>query len=154
MKKALASVLIALVAVLVAPVGAAERGTEEEAMALVKRAAGYLKEHGKEKAFAEFHSPSGGFKSKDLYIIAFLADGDGIVRANGANYRLVGKNVADLRDADGKYFIKHILDVAKTQNGKGWVDYKWPNPTSGAIEAKRTYVERVDDVLLGCGVYK
>ncbi|HCE07957.1 MAG TPA: histidine kinase, partial [Oxalobacteraceae bacterium] len=38
--------------------------------------------------------------------------------------------------------------------GKGWVDYKWPNPATKILEAKSSYVERYEDVYVGCGIYK
>jgi signal transduction histidine kinase len=134
--------------------GAAEKGTADEAVAMVKKAAEFLKKNGKEKAFAEFNNPKGQFIQKDLYIFTFLANGDGIEQANGANVKLVGKNVLEMKDADGKYLIKDILALGMGKEGKGWVDYKWPNPSTGTIDAKRTYVERVEDVIIGCGVYK
>jgi cytochrome c len=133
---------------------AADKATADDAVAMVKKAGDYIKKNGKDKAFAEFNNPKGPFIDRDLYIFAFLANGDGIERANGANIKLVGKNVLELKDADGKYMIKSVLEIGAKEGGKGWVDYKWPNPVSGAIEAKRTYVERVDDVVVGCGIYK
>lgn len=134
--------------------GAAEKGTADEAVAMVKKAAEFLKKNGKEKAFLEFNNPKGQFIHKDLYIFAFLANGDGIEQANGANYRLVGKNVKEMRDADGKFLIKDILALGMGKEGKGWIDYKWPNPATGNIDSKRTYVERVEDVVIGCGIYQ
>ncbi len=56
--------------------------------------------------------------------------------------------------ADGRYLIKDILALGMSKEGKGWVDYKWPNPSTGTIDSKRTYVERVEDVIIGCGIYK
>ena len=134
--------------------GAAEKGTADEAVAMVRKAAEFLKKNGKEKAFAEFNNPKGQFIQKDLYIFTFLANGDGIEQANGANVKLVGKNVLEMKDADGKYLIKDILALGMGKEGKGWIDYKWPNPSTGTIDGKRTYVERVDDVVIGCGIYK
>lgn len=46
-----------------------------------------------------------------------------------------------------------FIDVANSK-GKGWVDYKWPNPTTKAVEAKSTYIEKTDDLVIGCGIYK
>ncbi|MQA19599.1 cache domain-containing protein [Rugamonas rivuli] len=134
--------------------GAAEKGTADEAVAMVKKASEFLKKNGKEKAFAEFNNPKGQFISKDLYIFAFGANGDGVELANGANIKLVGKNVLEMKDADGKFLIKDILALGMSKEGKGWVDYKWPNPSTGTVDGKRTYVERVDDVVIGCGIYK
>ena len=133
---------------------AAEKGSADEAVAMVKKAGEFLKKNGKEKAFAEFNNPKGQFIHKDLYIFTFLANGDGIEQANGANVKLVGKNVTEMRDADGKYLIKDILVLGMGKEGRGWVDYKWPNPATGTIDSKRTYVERVEDVIIGCGIYK
>jgi cytochrome c len=146
--------LVAALMMLALSAGAAEKGTADEAVAMVKKAGDFLKKHGKERAFAEFNNPKGAFLHKDLYIFTFLANGDGIEQANGVNVKLVGKNVTDMKDADGRYLIKDILALGMGKEGKGWVDYKWPNPSTGTIDSKRTYVERVEDVIIGCGIYK
>lgn len=147
-------ILMVLLMVWMGVASAAEKGTADEAVAMVKKAGDFLKKNGKEKAYAEFNNPKGQFIQKDLYIFTFSANGDGIETSNGANQKLVGKNVKEMKDADGKFLIKDILAVGMGKEGKGWVDYKWPNPSTGTIDAKRTYVERVDDVVIGCGIYK
>jgi cytochrome c len=155
MSKVLKSMMVALSLLAFSlTANAAAKGTADEAVAMVKKAGEFLKKNGKEKAFAEFNNPKGQFIQGDLYIFTFLANGDGIEQANGANPKLVGKNVSEMKDADGKFLIKDILAVGMSKDGKGWVDYKWPNPATGKIDGKRTYVERVDDVLIGCGIYK
>jgi cytochrome c len=146
--------VVAALMMLALSAGAAEKGTADEAVAMVKKAGDFLRKHGKEKAFAEFNKPKGAFLYKDLYIFTFMANGDGIEQANGANVKLVGKNVMEMKDADGRYLIKDILALGMGKEGKGWVDYKWPNPSTGTIDSKRTYVERVEDVIIGCGIYK
>jgi cytochrome c len=130
---------------------AGDTGTPAQAMAMVKKAGEYLKANGKEKAFAEFSNPSGSFKDRDLYIMVY--DMNGVNVAHGANPKLIGKNLIDLKDADGTMIVRSFVELANTK-GKGWVDYKWPNPVSKAIEAKSTYIEKHGDVLIGCGVYK
>lgn len=126
-------------------------GTKAEAKAMVEKAASYLKTYGKEKSFAEFMQPKGQFKDRDLYIYAL--DKTGKVLAHGGIPSLVGMDFSKTKDADGKLFIKEILDGAQT-NGSGWVDYKWTNPVSKKIEPKSAYFLRADDVVLGCGAYK
>lgn len=130
---------------------AAEKGTAEEATAMVKKGVDYVKAHGKEKAFAEFSNPSGQFVKGDLYVMVY--DMDGLNKAHGANPKLIGKNLLDIKDANGVYIVKSFIEVAKGK-GKGWVDYKWPNNITKAVESKSTYVEKVDDVLIGVGIYK
>lgn len=130
---------------------AAERGTADEAVALVQKAVAFMKANGKEKAYAEFNNPNGQFKDRDLYI--FVIDMTGLEWANGANQKIVGKNVLDLKDAEGKMMVKSFIDLAKTK-GKGWVDYKWPNPVQKTVESKSTYLEKYEDVLVASGIYK
>lgn len=126
------------------------QGTPAEAEAIVKKAAAYIKANGKEKAIAEFNNASGQFRDKDLYITAYELDGT--CRAH-FNPKLVGKNLTELRDKDGKFFIKDRLDIA-TKKGKGWQDYKYVNPVTKEVEPKAVYVEKAGDLVLACGAYK
>jgi signal transduction histidine kinase len=66
---------------------------------------------------------------------------------------LIGKNLLDVPDADGKLFRREMLALAHGA-GHGWVDYKFRNPETGKVEAKRTYVLPVGDVALEAGIYK
>jgi cytochrome c len=149
MKAMLQAVILSLLCSTFAFAG--ERGTADEAVALVQKAVAYLKANGKEKAYAEFNNPNGQFKDRDLYI--FVIDMTGLEWANGANQKIVGKNVLDLKDADGKPMVKNFIELAKTK-GKGWVDYKWPNPVQHTVESKSTYLEKYEDVLVASGIYK
>lgn len=131
---------------------AAERGTADEAIAMVKKAVAYMKENGREKAFSEFaNTADAQFHDRDLYI--FVYDMNGYNVAHGNNPKMVGKNLLEMKDNDGKYIIKGFIDVAKAK-GKGWVDYKWPNPVTKAVEQKSSYIEKVGDLIVGCGIYK
>ena len=132
---------------------AAVRGTPEEAMALVKKAAMYLKAHGKDKAFAEFNDTKGQFVDRDLYIFVYDLKGTNLAIGNGRSDKMVGKNLYDMRDVDGVYLIKAFIDTANA-NGKGWVDYRWPNPRTDVMERKSSYVMKAGDMLIGCGAYK
>lgn len=129
-----------------------ERGTSDEAVAMVKKAVAYTKDAGKEKAFADFNDTGNKqFHDRDLYI--FVYDMNGVNLSHGNNPKMVGKNLIEMRDADGKFIIKGFVEVASSK-GKGWVDYKWPNPVTKAVESKSSYVEKVDNMIVGAGVYK
>lgn len=136
---------------LILPACAADHGTAQEAEAMVKKAISYMKTKGAEAAYPEFNNPKGSFSDRDLYI--FVLDLSGKTLAHGSNPKLIGKNISTLRDVDNKAFIEEMLAVAKSK-GQGWVDYKWPHPTTKAIEAKSTYFEKSGDVVVGCGIYK
>lgn len=131
---------------------AADKGSAEEAMAMVGKAVALVKAEGKEKAFAAISDPSNKtFHDRDLYI--YVYDLNGVAVAHGNNPKMVGKSLIGLKDNEGKPLIKEMVDLAKTK-GKGWVEYKWPNPATKAVEPKAGYIEKVDDILIGSGIYK
>jgi len=124
---------------------------KSDAEAMVKKAVSYLKANGKEKAFTEFSDPKGKFVEGDLYV--FVYDLNGVCLAHGGNPKMVGKELIDLKDADGKSFVKERIELAQSK-GSGWQNYKWSNPVSKRIEDKTAYIEKVDDCIVGCGAYK
>ncbi len=126
-------------------------GTADEAKALVAKAIASIQSNGKDKSFAEFSDNKGKFVDRDLYI--FVVDFNGLTLAHGGNAKLVGKDMSGLKDADGEYFIKKMMTLAKAK-GSGWVDYKWANPVSKKIEPKSTYIQALDNYFVGCGIYK
>lgn len=132
---------------------ASERASAAEAEAMVKKAVAFLKANGKEKSFAEFSNPKGQFVDRDLYIFVYDMQGTNLAIGNGNASKMVGKNLIEMRDADGRYIIKGFIELLNAK-GKGWFDYKWPNPVSKAVEQKSGYVEKVDDMIVGSGIYK
>ncbi len=128
-----------------------ERGTKDEAKAMVEKAAAFYKENGKDKAIAEFNNPKGQFIDRDLYV--FALDMQGIRVAHGTNQKLVGKSILDFKDVDGKPYGQEIVDIGKGA-GTGWVDYKFTDPLTKKIGEKTTYVSRVDDIIIASGAYK
>lgn len=130
---------------------AAEKGTAAEAEAMVKKAVAYYKANGRDKAFAEFSNPKGQFVDRDLYI--FVYDFSGKCVAHGANQKMIGIDLLEMKDPDGKQYVKERIAIARTK-GQGWQDYKFPNPTSKKIEQKSAYIEKLGDYVIGCGAYK
>jgi signal transduction histidine kinase len=108
-----------------------------------------------EAAFPLFHDRTGSFIAKDAYI--FVIDprsGDELV--NPAHPNLEGRNVLDVKDTQGKPFVREMLELARA-SGTGWVRYLWPKPGESISTEKSTYVSRakVGDrwLLVGAGVY-
>ena len=130
---------------------ASEYGTSDEAEAMVKKAISFLKANGKEKAFAEINTPKGQFVDRDLYI--FVYDLNGKCVAHGFNPKMIGKDLLEMKDVDGKFYVKERIEIAKTK-GKGWQDYKFTDPVSKKIEQKTAYIEKTEDIIVGCGIYK
>ena len=130
---------------------AAEKGTKAEAQAMVKKAIAFYKANGKDKALAVFSDPKGQFVDKDLYI--FVYDLNGKCVAHGFNQKMIGKDLLDMTDSEGKAYVKERVTIAKTK-GNGWQDYMFTDPISKKLEHKSAYIEKVDDIIIGCGVYK
>lgn len=136
-----------------AGIAAEDKGTSEQAQAMVKKAVAHFKSAGKEKAFTDFSDPADKkFHDRDLYVMVY--DLNGVNAAHGANPKLIGKNLIELKDAGDKFIIKEMIKTATSGKGSGWVEYKWPNPVSKALESKSTYVEKVDNYFVGVGIYK
>jgi cytochrome c len=129
--------------------GIAAASTPDQAKALVEEAVGFYKANGKDKSFAAFGDPKSKFTHNDLYIFVF--DNKGTLVAHGANQKLVGKNLLDSQDPNGKYFAQDFMKVGKEG---GWVDYIWPNPETRKLQAKSSYIIQIDDFRFGCGIYK
>lgn len=146
--------MIAAVALLTfaASASASQNGTKEEAVAMVKRVETMFAKDGADATFKAVSDKSAAqFHDRDLYPFVYDMKGDCV--AHGARPALIGKNLIDLKDQDGKYLIREMITIAEGP-GSGWVDYKWPNPLTNKIEDKTSYVEKMGDYFVGVGVYK
>jgi hypothetical protein len=132
-------------------VHAQSKATSAEATTMVKKGVAYIKSNGKEKGYAEISNKKGQFNDRDLYLVVYGLDGT--VHAHGANEKLIGKNVIDLKDIDGKPYVQERVDLAKSK-GTFWQDYKYTNPTNKKIEPKSMYCEKLDDTVVCGGIYK
>jgi cytochrome c len=131
---------------------AGEYGTRDEAVAMVKRVEDMFTKSGADSTFKAVSDTSvASLHDRDLY--PFVYDLSGRCVAHGARPALIGKNLLDLKDQDGKYLMREMIRIAKG-SGSGWVNYKWPNPINNKIEDKVSYVEKMGDYFVGVGVYR
>jgi hypothetical protein len=137
---------------LLSPAHSQVHGSKEEAKALVDAAVEYVKKVGPDKAFKEFTTDP-AWKKKDLYVMAY--DNKGVCVGHGANQKLVGQNLIDLKDPNGVKVVVELTKVA-TAKGEGWVDYSWPHPETKKVEDKSTYVRKLSnyDGWVGVGTYR
>jgi len=130
----------------------AERGTPFEAKLLSIKAFNYVNEVGKEKAFKDFLDDKSEFIQKDLYI--FVIDMNGNVLVHAEDNELMNKNLIELKDSKGEYFIKNFITIMGDFDS-GWSEYYWRNYTTQEIETKLTYLMKIDEnTFLGCGAYQ
>ncbi|MFZ6645942.1 cache domain-containing protein [Undibacterium sp. TJN25] len=130
----------------------AQTATKDAAVALVDKAVADVKKKGVEAACKDFADPNGGYIQGELYV--FVQDMQAKMICHATNAKMNGKDLSQLKDADGKQFSKAMADLAQSK-GAGWVDYQWVNPVTKQIEPKTSYIKRVsDDVFLGVGIYR
>ena len=143
--------VLALLSCLLMPAAArAERATADEAQAMVKKAIDFYRKQGRERALQEFAREGGPFLDRELYVTLYEMDGTCLAHINS---RLRGMNTRELRDLDGKYYIRDRLEAAQ-EAPNGWQDYKSYNVVSRKVEAKKVYWERFQDLVFACGAYK
>ena len=131
---------------------AAPEQTEKDAIAMAERAAAYTKAHGRDAMIKKVTARDPDFVQGAMYI--YMRDfHSGKFLAHPFNQSIVGKDLDDVPDTNGKFFRRDIMDVAR-KSGKGWVDYMYKNPENKKIEAKTAYILRSGDVVLIAGIYK
>ncbi len=150
----LSAVTVATIGALaVAPAfAAADRGTKEEAQLMVDAALAHIKKIGTEQAYKDFTTNKASWTKKDLYV--FVMDLNGKMIAHGANEKLVGRDLINLKDSSGKAFVVDMIAAAK--KGSGWVDYEWADPITKKVEGKSSYVQMVPagSSFVGVGIYR
>jgi len=144
--------LVALLGLLAPAAQAAERATREDATALVRRGVAAIRTQGPAAAYAAISQPRGPFTLAELYLVVYALDGRCL--AHGADARLVGRDMSQLTDVDGRYFIKERIALAHSQPSGFWQDYKFRHPVSGRVEDKAMYCERLSDTAVCGGVYR
>jgi len=132
---------------------AQDNGTRDEAKAMVDAAVDHARKVGPEQAFKDFSDKSNkAWQKKDLYVMAYSLEG--VCMGHGANDKLIGKNLNELKDPNGKPLIKELSAAAV--KGGGWVEYEWAHPQSKKIESKITYSRKLANFegWVGVGVYR
>jgi cytochrome c len=111
----IAAAIVAGAALITSALAAEEkRVTPKEAEAMVKKGVAYIKANPRDKAMAEITEKTGQFVDRELYLTVYKMDGTAL--AHGANAKFVGKNMIDLRDAEGKEHIRERMELAKTKS--------------------------------------
>ncbi len=144
--------LFALLMTFASIVHAGEKSDEKAmAIAMVKKAISYYKVNTLKKTLEEFNNPNGKFVDRSKAMHVFAYDLKGTSLANLSFPALVGTNVMNVPDEDGKLFRKEIITVAK-KKGSCWIDYRLRKPKSNEIENRTAYFERIDDLVIGCAM--
>ncbi len=128
---------------------AGQKATSAEAQALLDKAVKLVQTDGDAKALAAFNNPKGPFVDRELYVFCYGPDGK--ITAH-RDPKMVGTEVAAVKDGDGKEIGKQLLELGK--KGGGTVEYRYKNPVSDKVEPKVSYLKRAGDQVCGVGAYK
>jgi signal transduction histidine kinase len=145
MKKALAFVVAGLLA---SAAAAGDKGTPEEAKALLDKAVAAVKAD-EAKALAAFNDPKGGFVDRDLYVFCF--DKDGKMTASGANPAMVGTDAKTLKGPDGRAIGTEMTALFGKEAS---LEYKWMSPTTKQAADKVSFLKPAGRQTCGVGAYK
>ena len=132
---------------------AAEFGTRDEAVAMVKRVQEKFKKEGPEATFKAINNMAPGFIDRDLFPYVHKIDGTELV-ACGPIPAIRGKNLHDMKDQDGKFTTQGFMRIATTPPYHGWSDYRFLNPKTNQVDDKSAWIERMGDYFVGVGIYR
>lgn len=149
------TILIALVILTLCAfkVSAAERGSREEAVALVQRTIALIRRDGIDAVVKAVNNKDRRFRDRDLYVFIHDLRVPGKLAAHGTNIKLTRENNINYKDENGKYFVREMVALAKNK-GRGWVDYRWANANRTQFAEKSAYLERIGDFSVGVGIYR
>jgi cytochrome c len=124
--------------------------TKDAAVAMVKKAVAAIKAEGTEKAYAEINTPNGQFVDGEIYTV--VQGFEGTTLAHATNPKLIGKNMMEVQDVDGKYFAKGMAERGQKE-ASFWYEFKFVNPVTKKIQVKDMYCESLATTVCA-GVYR
>lgn len=150
MSKALSLALVIIFTV--CSVALATGNPEADCVEVVDKIIDMAKEKGLDSTLKVVNTISGPFRRGPLYglVISF----DGKMLAHPVNKEQFHIDQFTLKDINGKYFAKEMVELTKNQ-GSGWVEYLWLRHGEKEPTLKKTYVKRIPntDTFAACGYY-
>jgi signal transduction histidine kinase len=138
-KKALSTVVLSLAAA-AAMAMPTTPASKDDAKALAERAMAHVKKVGFEQAMKDFTTDQAtwGLASRDrvVYVYSYAFDGKNL--AHGVNPAVVGKELLNIKDPDGRTPIAE--SVQKAKSGGGFVEFKWSHPATKKIARGAAFV--------------
>jgi hypothetical protein len=92
---------------------AADRGTPDEAKAMLQKAIAHYKSVGRKQALADFNAKKPPFGDRDLYVVCIASDHT--IVANGGFPQYVSMSADLMKDANGKSIGQAGYDLASSK---------------------------------------
>jgi TRAP-type uncharacterized transport system substrate-binding protein len=139
------------VATSVLSVSAAEFGTRDEAIAMVRRVQEKFRKDGPDATFKAINNKA--WVDRDLFPWVYRLS-DGTNMANALLPAVRGQQLFDLKDQDGKFITQEWIRIATTTPYHGWSNYRWPNPVTNTVDDNSAWIERMGDYLVGVSIHR
>lgn len=107
-----------------------------------------IKINGLESVLADINNANSIYQSNDFTVFCIDFEGNTLANSTFEAYR--GKNVLEIQDPKGRYFVKEYIQIAK-EKGEGFLEYQFMLPNKKKVGPKRCFVKRVPEknVLIG-----
>ena len=111
-------------------------------VSLVEDAARLMETMG-DKAFDQFAQKNSRWLNSDYYLFAYTLEGS--TAFHPVRPEMVGQNVMDLKDMNGKPIIRQITNIGRrpADDASGWVFYLWEDQTQITPSWKAAYIRKV-----------
>ncbi|NQV01456.1 MAG: cache domain-containing protein [Bacteroidia bacterium] len=128
--------------------------TKNEVVTLVTDGVRLIQEKG-EAVFPDLEKMGSKWRAGDAYV--FVADMEGKFTVH-PNPELVGVDMIDLQDDNGKPIVQWFIKKALSEKQGGWTHYLWKKQGEEVPTWKSTYVELAtapdgSEYVVGCGAY-
>jgi len=113
----------------------------QDLVALVEDAAALIEAKGDE-AFTEFAQKDSKWHDADHYLFAYTLEGTTVFHPLAPE--LIGQNVMDLKDMNGKQIIRQITNIGRrsASDASGWVFYLWEHHRQITPSWKAAYIRK------------
>ena len=127
---------------------------KESIRELVEDAVGLIADKG-EDAFPELRQEETKWFYNDTYVFVWMTNGIRVVYPPDPDGE--GQNMTTLIDTTGKRIGELFLEIALSEDGEGWIEYKWPKPGETEPSNKQAYIKKAthsdQSYIVGSGFY-
>jgi len=115
---------------------------QQQVVELVREGYTYMKKNGLTEAVSVFSDLTNNqFRYGDLYLVIY--DFKGICKAHGTDRDMIGRDMINDQDEDGRYYVREIVEKAEQLEKRdvyagGWLSFKLKN------SFKLIYIEPID----------
>ena len=156
--RTLAALAMALAAVLISQAGDARAQESDDprsdpprfTRAFVAQATVRYELNGLTDTIAHYNSA----ESIDGQWYVFIFDESDVLIAHAPDPDLVGRHSSDVRGPKGYPSGDSVVAVAKANPEGAWLEYTFPNPATGDLETKHSWVVMHDGLVFGSGWYE